>query len=65
MAATRKAATEKAGNNMERYGEIKRRFKALEALDDGDDGDEEEWGASCRLHGEAMGDGEKCLFVEE
>ena len=65
MAATRKAAAEKAGSNTERYGETKRRFKALEALDALGDGDEEECGAICRLHGEAMEDGEKWLLGEE
>ena len=44
---------------MERYGEIKRRLKALEALDALGDGDEGEWGAICRLHDEAMEDGEE------
>ena len=47
---------------MERYGEIRRRFKALEALDDGD---EEGWGAISRLHDEAMEDVEKWFWGEE
>ena len=52
----------KAGSNMERYGEVKRRFKALGALDDGD---EEEWGAISRLYDEAIEDGEKWFLWEE
>ena len=58
MAATRRAAAEKAGSNMKRYDEILERFKEC------DDGDEEEWGAICRLHDEAMEDGEEIIWFE-
>ena len=59
LAATRRAATEKAGSNMGRYDEILERNKALEDME----GREEEWEEIVRLHGEAMEGGEGYFFV--
>ena len=56
-ATAQRAAAEEAGSNMDRYDEVKRRFEKW--WETGDGGGEEEWGAICRLHDEAMEDGEK------
>ena len=56
-ATAQRAAAEEAGNNMDRYDEVKRRFEKW--WETGDGGGEEERGAICRLHDEATEDGEK------
>ena len=43
LTATRRAATEKAGNIMGRYGEILERITAMENMEDCEEEWEEEW----------------------